>query len=268
MIPGGHECCQAGYPIVVTFDILTIFPDLLASPFNEGILRRARQEGHIDIHTTNIRDFALDRHSMTDDRPFGGGEGMVMKPEPLAGALTHVREARGNGRTILMSPQGTHFNQRTAERLAEYNHLIFVCGRYEGVDERFRAAYVDEEISIGDYILTGGELAAMVVIDAVTRLVPGALGCSDSADKDTFSRNLLKHPQYTRPREWNGMTVPPELLTGNHEAIEQERFLASVQRTLDRRPDLLKNEVFTKKERKLLRAHGLIEAVDNARQSS
>ena len=253
---------------MITFDILTIFPDLLASPFNEGILRRARQDGHIDIHTTNIRDFALDKHSMTDDRPFGGGEGMVMKPEPLAAAVEQVRNHRGAGKVILMSPQGTMFTQDLAEKLAEEEHLILVCGRYEGVDERFRATYVDEEISIGDYILTGGELAAMVVIDAVTRLVPGVLGCSDSADKDTFSRNLLKHPQYTRPRVWNEMEVPGELLSGNHEVIEKMRFLESVRRTLARRPDLLKLETFSDSEKKLLRCHGLYGAVKSVQADS
>jgi len=162
---------------LITFDILTIFPDLLTSPFNEGILRRARQDGYIEIHTTNIRDFALDKHSMTDDRPFGGGEGMVMKPEPLAAAVEHVRGQGRTGKVILMSPQGSIFSQDMAEKLAQEEHIVLVCGRYEGVDERFRATYVDEEISIGDYILTGGELAAMVVIDAVARLVPGVLGC-------------------------------------------------------------------------------------------
>ena len=246
---------------MITFDILTIFPDLLASPFNEGILRKARQDGHIEIHTTNIRDFALDKHAMTDDRPFGGGEGMVMKPEPLAAAVEHVRKQGRTGKVILMSPQGSMFSQDMAEKLAREEHIVLVCGRYEGVDERFRATYVDEEISIGDYILTGGELAAMVVIDAVTRLVPGVLGCKDSADKDTFSRNLLKHPQYTRPRVWNEMEVPVELLSGNHEEIEKTRFLESVRRTLERRPDLLKCETFSTSETKLLRQHKLYEAV-------
>lgn len=246
---------------MITFDILTIFPDLLTSPFTEGILRRARQDGHIDVHTTNIRDFAVDKHAMTDDRPFGGGEGMVMKPEPLAAAVEHVRRMRGRGKVVLMSPQGVRFSQDMARQLAGESHLILVCGRYEGVDERFRIAYVDEEISIGDYILTGGELAAMVVIDAVTRLVPGVLGCSDSAEKDTFSRNLLKHPQYTRPRVWNNMEVPPELLSGNHEEIEKQRFLESVQRTLKRRPDLLRDESFTDSEKRLLRRHQLYGAV-------
>ncbi|MFV0437671.1 MAG: tRNA (guanosine(37)-N1)-methyltransferase TrmD [Desulfopila sp.] len=244
------------------FDILTIFPDLLISPFNEGILRRARQDGHIDVQTTNIRDFAVDRHAMTDDRPFGGGEGMVMKPEPLAAAVAHVQQTRGDGRVVLLSPQGGRFSQALARRLAAEPHLIMVCGRYEGVDERFLQSHVDEEISIGDYILTGGELAAMVVIDAVTRLVPGVLGCSDSVANDTFSRNLLKHPQYTRPRVWNEMEVPPELLCGNHAAIARQRFLESVQRTLERRPDLLRDEVFTDDEKRLLRRHHLYGAVE------
>lgn len=235
---------------MLIFDILTIFPDLLESPFREGILRRARQDGHIDVHTTNIRDFALDKHAMTDDRPFGGGEGMVMKPEPLAAAVDHARQLNGPGKVLLMSPQGARFTQTMAEQLARETHLILVCGRYEGVDERFRATYVDEELSIGDFILSGGELAAMVVIDAVTRLLPGVLGCSDSAGKDTFSRNLLKHPQYTRPRVWNDIEVPAELLSGNHEEIEKIRFLASVQRTLERRPDLLRRESFSASEKK------------------
>jgi len=243
------------------FDILTIFPELLSSPFEEGIIRRARQDNKIEIHTRNIRDFALDKHSMTDDRPFGGGEGMVMKPEPLAAAVESAKAENGNGKVILMSPQGATFNQATAARLAQEQHLILVCGRYEGVDERFRATYVDEEISIGDFILTGGELAAMVIVDAVTRLLPGVLGCSDSADKDTFSRNLLKHPQYTRPRVWNNMEVPAELLSGNHEEIEKLRFITSVKRTLKRRPELLHGEVFSKSEVKILQRCKLFDRI-------
>jgi len=246
---------------LLVFDVLTIFPDLLASPLSEGILRRARQDRHVDVRTTNIRDFAPDKHAMTDDRPFGGGEGMVMKPEPLAAAVDHVRQESGPGRVVLMSPQGSQFTQAHAQRLAGEKHLILVCGRYEGVDERFRAAYVDEEISIGDYILTGGELAAMVVIDAVTRLLPGVLGCSDSADRDTFSRKLLKHPQYTRPRVWQEMEVPAELLSGDHQEIERMRFLASVRRTMERRPDLLRNETFSESEQKLLRRHHLYDTL-------
>ena len=244
------------------FSILTIFPDLLDSPLNEGIIRRARKNGNIEIEITDIRDFAADKHAMTDDRPFGGGEGMVMKPEPLAAAVTHVcSKDRKGQKVILLSPQGRLFNQKTARRLTSERHLVLICGRYEGVDERFREHYVDDEISIGDFILSGGELGAMVLVDAVTRLVPGVLGCSDSAANDTFSRNLLKHPQYTRPRVFEGTEVPPELLSGDHEKIRSFRFAASVKRTLERRPDLLEGERFSKDEIEILVRHGLSHAV-------
>ncbi len=243
------------------FDILTIFPDLLESPLNESIIRRAREAGQVRIEITNIRDFAEDKHSMTDDRPFGGGEGMVMKPEPLTAALKAVRDKNKPGRVVLLSPQGRPYSQEVAEELSREKHLILVCGRYEGVDERFRAAAVDDEISIGDYILTGGELAAMVIIDSVTRLLPGVLGCADSAEKDTFSRQLLKHPQYTRPREFAGQEVPEILLSGDHERIENYRFLESVIRTMDRRPDLLQKEEFSKEEIKILKKHQLYDKV-------
>ena len=239
------------------FDILTIFPDLLDSPLNESILRRARQQGLIRIEITDIRDFACDKQAMTDDRPFGGGEGMVMKPEPLAAALQSVRQRLPDGRVILLSPQGRLYNQRIARELAAQSHLVLICGRYEGVDERFRAAYVDDEISIGDYILTGGELAAMVVVDSVSRLLPGVLGCSASAENDTFSRSLLKHPQYTRPRVFEGRDVPDELLSGDHAAIARYRFIASVQRTIERRPELIGREHFSPEENKLLKRAGL-----------
>ena len=239
------------------FDILTIFPDLLDSPLNEGILRIARPEGKISIKITNIRDFALDRHAMTDDRPFGGGEGMVMKPEPLALALESVRTRQPSGRVILLSPQGRLYSQRVARELASSSHLILICGRYEGVDERFRDAYVDDEISIGDYILTGGELAAMVLVDSVSRLLPGVLGCSASAENDTFSRSLLKHPQYTRPRVFQGHEVPAELLSGDHAAIARYRFIASVRRTIERRPELIRLENFSTEEIKILKKAGL-----------
>lgn len=248
------------------FDIVTIFPELLASPLNESIIRRAKEKELVQISITNIRDFALDKHSMTDDRPFGGGEGMVMKPEPLTAALTSVRNNELKERVILLSPQGRQYDQRVAEELREFEHLILVCGRYEGVDERFRAAAIDDEISIGDYILTGGELAAMVIIDSVTRLLPGVLGCSDSADKDTFSRELLKHPQYTRPRDFAGEEIPEILLSGDHKRIEQYRFLESVRRTMKRRPDLLAKESFTETEKKLLKKHRLWQEVHTLQQ--
>lgn len=243
------------------FDVLTIFPDLFVSPLEEGILRKARQEGKIRIELTDIRDFAEDRHATTDDRPFGGGEGMVMKPDPLAAAVEKVRAGGNTGRVILLSPQGRQYTQKIARQLATENSLILVCGRYEGVDERFRASFCDDEISIGDYILTGGELAAMVLIDSVSRLLPGVLGCPDSAEKDTFSRSLLKHPQYTRPREFRGVEVPEVLTNGNHAAIEAYRFIEAVRRTLARRPDLLMQEEFTPEERRLLKKHGLLEAI-------
>ncbi len=247
------------------FDILTIFPDLLASPLDEGILRKARQEGKIRITVTDIRDFAEDRHATTDDRPFGGGEGMVMKAEPLAAAVEQTRRSGNTGRVVLLTPQGRPYSQAIARELAEEDSLVLVCGRYEGVDERFRAAFCDDEISIGDYILTGGELAAMIIIDSVSRLLPGVLGCPDSAEKDTFSRNLLKHPQYTRPRNFRGVEVPEVLLNGNHAEISSYRFVEAVRRTLERRPDLLGLERFSREEERLLRRHGLEQALRAAR---
>jgi tRNA (guanine37-N1)-methyltransferase len=243
------------------FDILTIFPDLLVSPLQEGILRRAIGQGKISVTLHNIRDFALDKHQMTDDRPFGGGEGMVMKAEPLASCLRSVQESATPGRVVLLSPRGKIFCQEIAERLTTMSRLVLVCGRYEGVDERFRQSLVDEEISIGDYILTGGELAAMVIVDAVTRLLPGVLGSEDSARNDTFSRGLLKHPQYTRPRDFEGMCVPGVLLSGDHAEIECYRFLESVRETLLHRPELLHKVRFTKKEKKLLFDNGLQESI-------
>ncbi len=250
------------------FDVLTIFPDLFESPLKEGILRRASTKGVIHTHIVNIRDFAEGPQAMTDDRPFGGGEGMVMKPEPLALAVEERKAAAPSARVVLLTPQGRMYTQDVAEELAKEKHLILVCGRYEGVDERFRAEYVDDEISIGDFILTGGELAAMVIIDSVTRLLPGVLGCADSAAKDTFSRNLLKHPQYTRPRVFNNIEVPDELLSGNHEKIEEYRFIASILRTLERRPELLKKETFTAGEIKLLHRHKLFEQVRAVQESA
>jgi len=240
------------------YSVLTIFPDLLHSPLHEGIIRKAQADGKISVEISDIREFTTDKHATTDDRPFGGGEGMVMKPEPLAAAVKQVhRTHTGKKRVILLSPQGRLYNQAVAQRLSREKHLVLVCGRYEGVDERFRSAYVDEEISMGDYILTGGELAAMAIIDSVTRLIPGVLGCSDSADKDSFSRNLLKHPQFTRPRTFEDREVPAELLSGDHKKIDQYRLIASVKRTLNRRPDLIKASSFSDSELKILKKHGL-----------
>jgi tRNA (guanine37-N1)-methyltransferase len=246
----------------MVFDILTIFPDLFDSVLNESIIKRARQQGQVEIDVTNIRDFATDRHSMTDDRPFGGGEGMVMKADPLVAALQHSERKGTSPRVILLSPQGRVFSQSLARELAGERHIALICGRYEGVDERFCQKYVTDEISLGDYILTGGELGALVIIDAVTRLLPGVLGCADSAANDTFSRNLLKHPQYTRPRDFEGMTVPDVLLSGDHQRIADNRFIASVKRTLERRPELLLQEEFSPEEIKLLKKSGIYGAVE------
>jgi len=243
------------------FDILTIFPELFISPLREGILRRAISSNRIRVNLHNIRDYATDKHKMTDDRPFGGGEGMVMKPEPLVAALNHVKQDGEPGRVILLSPRGKAYCQKTAERFAGYGRLILVCGRYEGVDERVARCCIDEEISIGDYVLTGGELGAMVIVDSVARLLPGVLGSEDSAKNDTFSRGLLKHPQYTRPREFMGMDIPETLLSGDHAEIERYRFLESVRETLARRPELLALVEFTGAELKLLKNAGLMERV-------
>lgn len=239
------------------FDVLTIFPDFLKSPLDEGIIRRAIHNKQIEVGVTNIRDFATDKHAMTDDRPFGGGEGMVMKPEPLLAATKKVNP-QDTGHVVFLSPQGRQFNQQVATELSQREHLILICGRYEGVDQRFLDTYVDEEISIGDFILTGGELGAMIIIDAVTRLLPGAVGCADSIRNDTFSRGGLKYPQYTRPRVFEGEEVPEVLLSGNHAAIKEWRWLQSMRRTKARRPDLFATLPLTGAEKKLLRAQQIL----------
>lgn len=246
------------------FDILTIFPELLSSPLQEGILRRAIESGKIKVNLHNIRDYAVDKHQMTDDRPFGGGEGMVMKPEPLVAALNAIERTGETARVLLLSPRGKTYCQKTAERFAGYDRLILICGRYEGVDERVARCCIDEEVSIGDYVLTGGELGAMVIVDSVTRLLPGVLGSEDSARNDTFSRGLLKHSQYTRPRDFMGMDIPEVLLSGDHAEIEKYRFLESVRETFERRPELLEHIEFTDAERKLLKKAGMLDMVTDA----
>ncbi len=239
------------------FDIATIFPEFFNSPLREGIIRRAIESENIQVRVHNIRNWATDKHRMTDDRPFGGGEGMVMKPEPLAECVTAIERTDKESMVILLSPRGKVFTQKDAVRLSGLQQLIFICGRYEGVDQRFCETCVDEEYSIGDFVLSGGELAAMVMLDGITRLLPGVLGCSDSAENDTFSRGLLKHHQYTRPRTFSGLDVPPELLSGNHAAIEEFRFLESVELTLERRPDLLTEVTFSDYEVRLLKKRGI-----------
>jgi tRNA (guanine37-N1)-methyltransferase len=233
--------------------VLTIFPEMFAPFWHHGIVRRAVEQGYLKSEAVDIRAYAEDRHKVTDDRPYGGGCGMVMKPEPLAKALRATRRRMPDAVTLLMTPQGRPFSQQMAAALAGRKGLIFICGRYEGVDERFAEQFVDEEISIGDYVLTGGELPAMVVVDAVVRLIPGVLGGDDSAAQDSFADGLLEHAHYTRPRAFEGREVPEVLLSGNHAAIAQWRLEGALMRTFLKRPDLLENREFSAQESAILR---------------
>ena len=234
------------------FTVLTIFPEMFDSFRAHGIIKRAIEREKIVTSTIDIRDYATDRHQMTDDRPYGGGSGMVMKPEPLAAAIRAAKEKAPSSRSILMTPQGRVFNQGMAQQLADLSELILICGRYEGVDERVAHDLVDDQISIGDYILTGGELAAMVVIETVTRLIPGTLGSEASAENDSFSEGLLEHAHYTRPRNFEGLQVPEVLVSGHHQEIEHWRRESSVMRTLLGRPDLLRNRKLSASEVEIL----------------
>lgn len=237
------------------FQIVTTLPGMIEAVVGESILGRARAKGLIEVEAVNLRDFTADRHRTTDDAPFGGGPGMVMKPEPVFQAVESlIARARGTRpMVLLMTPQGRRFDQTMAAHLARESHLIIICGRYEGVDERIREHLVTDEISIGDYVLTGGELAALVVIDAVARLVPGVLGDESSAENESFSSGLLEYPQYTRPADFRGYRVPDVLLSGNHEQIRIWRRAQALERTLRRRPDLLETAPLTEEDRRLLR---------------
>jgi tRNA (guanine37-N1)-methyltransferase len=217
-----------------------------------GIVGQAVKGGKIEINMVNIRDFSDEPHFMTDDRPYGGGEGMVMKPEPIFRALQSIPKAAGERKVILLTPQGQLFDQSLARRLGKLAQIVLVCGRYEGVDERIRSGYVDMEVSIGDYILTGGEIPAMVIVDAVSRLVPGVLGGEKSALEESFEDSLLEYPQYTRPPVFQGESVPPILLSGDHKKIMLWRRTRSLQRTLERRPDLLKRACLSERDRAIL----------------
>jgi tRNA (guanine37-N1)-methyltransferase len=250
------------------FTVLTIFPEMFDSFWNHGIIRRAIECKKIFASAVNTRNYAADRHQVTDDRPYGGGSGMVMKPEPLAAAIRDASQTLAGVKTVLLTPQGRVFNQKMARELATSNGLILVCGRYEGVDERICNDLIDYEISIGDYVLTGGELAAMIVIDAVTRLIPGALGGEDAAEKDSFSDGLLEHAHYTRPGNFEGQEVPEVLLSGHHQEIEKWRLESSLMRTLLKRPDLLQKKNLNRQERDVLKKWRLeIEKILDLRQS-
>ena len=233
------------------FDVLTLFPNMFYSPLQESILGKAVEKGLIQIQTVNIRNFTLDKHQVVDDAPYGGGQGMVMKVEPIARAIESVKSQNRSAWTIYLTPQGKPLDQDLARRLSTRPHLVLLCGRYEGVDERAKE-FIDEEISIGDYVLTGGELAAMVLIDAVSRFIPGVLGSDRSAEEDSFFNSLLEYPQYTRPVDFRGRRVPEVLLSGNHSAISLWRRQEAIKRTSSRRPDLLAKASLTDEEKGLL----------------
>ncbi len=242
--------------------ILTLFPGMFVGPFSESIIKRAQDRGLVEIAIHNIRDYTADRHHVVDDSPYGGGPGMVLKPEPLFEAVVAVKSERGEcgeserGKSelpvLLLTPQGRLFDQRAAEELAKYEEMILICGHYEGVDERVREHLVTDEISIGDYILSGGELAAMVVVDALVRQLPGVLGSGESVGEDSHSSGLLEYPQYTRPQSFRGWEVPEVLLSGNHAAIARWRREQSLRRTIRRRPDLLERAALSDEERRLV----------------
>ena len=237
---------------MIKFDILTIFPEMFSSPLNFSLIKKAQEKGLLNINLHDIRNWAHDKHKMTDDSPYGGGCGMVMKVEPVEKALAAIKDRETQSQVILMTPQGRPLTQKIVTELSEKKQLIIFCGRYEGVDERISTNLVDREISIGDYILTGGELPALVLIDAVSRLIPGVLGNAQSTDNESFSHGLLEYPQYTRPAIYKGWSVPDVLISGNHAEIELWRRRESIRRTYRRRPDLLKGIDLSTEDIKIL----------------
>ncbi len=236
-------------------DIVTLFPEMFAGPFGDSILKRAIDGGLLEVHFTQLRDFAYDKHHQVDDSPFGGGSGMVLKPEPMFRAVRSITDQINNGekfRVLLMDPAGEVFTQKKAKELAEYQRLVFICGHYEGYDARITEYLADEALSIGDYVLTGGELPAMVIIDAVARMLPGVLGSEESAPTDSFYEGILEHPQYTRPREFEGMAVPEVLFSGDHGKIRRWRREQALRLTRERRPELLEKAELSDEDRKIL----------------
>jgi len=234
-------------------DVLTLFPDIITAYLKESILKRAQEKKLLEVRVYNIRDFVSDKHKTVDDYPFGGGAGMVMKPEPFFEAIDFLKKDNEQRRIILLSPQGKPFNQRLAEEFSiEKRRFVFICGRYEGIDERVRVSLIEEEISIGDYVITGGELAALVIIDAAARLIPGALGDERSAEEESFSWGLLDYPHYTRPREFRGLSVPDILLSGNHKEIWRWRRKEAIRKTLKVRPDLIEKMQLSEEDKKII----------------
>lgn len=239
------------------FDIITIFPEIFHSYLGESILNRAIQKGLLDVKVCNPREFTTDKHRTVDDYPYGGGSGMVMKIEPIHCAVNAMKSDGIERLTVLLTPQGMTYNQEKAEALSAYlsagkRRLLLICGRYEGIDERVRESLVDEEISIGDYVLTGGELAALVIIDSIARLIPGVLGDEESAKEESFTWGILDYPHYTRPPEFKGMKVPDVLLSGNHGEISKWRRREAIRRTLQRRPDILKKAKLSEEDNAII----------------
>jgi len=234
------------------FDILTLFPGMFCGPFDESIIKRGVDKQLIDIAIHNIRDWACDRHQTTDDAPYGGGAGMVMKVEPLTACIESVKARHPASTVVMTSPQGRRLTHQVAAELAQLEGLIIVCGRYEGIDERVRTLCIEDDLSIGDFVLTGGEIAAMTIVDAVSRLIPGVLGSEESAESDSFCDGLLEYPQYTRPPQFRGLNVPEILLSGNHALIRKWRRRESLRKTRLLRPDLMSGLPLTKEDRKLL----------------
>jgi len=236
-------------------DILSLFPEMFDGPFASSIIKRAVDKGLVDVYVNNFRNYALDRHKIVDDSPYGGGAGMVLKPEPLFAAVEDLRGSpyvkNPQKPVILLSPQGRLFDQKIARELASLESLIFICGHYEGADERVSRYLATDEISIGDYVLSGGEPAAVVMVDAIVRLIPGVIDCLSTAD-DSFSRGILEYPHYTRPADFRGYRVPDVLLSGNHAEIEKWRRQQALERTLERRPDLLKSASLSPEEQNML----------------
>jgi len=230
-------------------DILTLFPEMFSGPFDHSIIKRAKEQGIVGIVIHNIRDYTHDKHRIVDDYPYGGGAGMVLKPEPIFEAVEAIKATADKEVTVaLLSPQGRLFNQQMAQELSLKPHLVLICGHYEGVDERVRGNLVDEELSIGDYVLSGGEIAAMVVVDSVVRLLPGAVGSETSLKNDSHSGGLLQYPQYTRPETYRGWSVPGILLSGNHSEIVRWQHQQSLLRTFERRPDLLEKAALSEED--------------------
>ncbi len=232
-------------------DVLALFPEIITPSLHTGILKRIQNAGGLSISLYNLRDWATDKHKSVDDYPYGGGAGMILKPEPIFAAVADLN-AETNTQIVYLTPQGTPLTQRLVEALSLEEHLILICGRYKGIDERIRTQIVTTEISIGDYVLSGGEIAALVLIDAIARVLPGALGDFESAHEDSFSQDLLDHPHYTRPAEFEGMKVPDILLSGHHENIKKWRNIQALKRTARHRPDLLQNLELTDEERAIL----------------